>query len=235
MTIISNKPNRTRNVNRVLVKRRYRAISRKSLSKLKALDAVLRHPATLLLIGFVLTSILGAFLQNRQQAAENQRTMIADTHKAIDQIYSAEAIFVVRLKIAAANGEDKSLVPAARDALTVLEQTLISQRSAVMRPFYDHKDYIAPLQTGFQNLREFYENQILITEHPDKTTDSKVKLIDICTTIFLDSIREILALIFEDTKFDMQHIERMYFYSHVDLQNQAKACPRLNLFPSRVQ
>ena len=65
----------------------------------KGLDAVLRHPVTLLVIGFALTAVVGNKLQTWQQDRDKERIQVVAAQDAIQKIQQAVAEYAIRGRI----------------------------------------------------------------------------------------------------------------------------------------
>ncbi|WP_143754715.1 hypothetical protein [Caballeronia concitans] len=75
----------------------------RSKRRWSGLDAALRHPITLLLIGFLLTAVIGNRIQTKQHEIEESRAEISSASLAISHMREALAEYSLRARI---HGED---------------------------------------------------------------------------------------------------------------------------------
>ncbi|WP_250501277.1 hypothetical protein [Caballeronia sp. GAWG1-5s-s] len=113
---------------------RSRAPDRKLL---RAADSFTRHPATLLILGFILTAVVGSWIQSREQDIEKQRKIINASQSAIVEIQKVVSEWVVRVRLAHRDtyGGSEDDRARAEEAYVRVLSTLISQEPIVLQPF----------------------------------------------------------------------------------------------------
>jgi hypothetical protein len=124
------------------------------------LDALLRHPAALLVLGFALTGGIGGFIQNRQHRLEQDQTEVANAYLAINHIRQAISEFALRAELYDRSSGDGTEVAKAREAAQeawVKAGSSIQNNSyAVLAAFPDAQSGISGLlRVSLENLRAY--------------------------------------------------------------------------------
>lgn len=106
----------------------------------KGLDAVLRHPLALLLMGFALTGVIGGHIQNRQNDIEKESIKVVAAQDGVQKIQQAIDVYVVRANliwIRHYNGhsDTQALLSNVDDAMVAASSTVMSQAATIERPF----------------------------------------------------------------------------------------------------
>jgi hypothetical protein len=96
----------------------------------KGLDATLRHPVTLLILGFALTAFVGNKLQTRQQELDKERTQVVAAEDAIEKIRQAIAEYTVRGRLI--TEDDIRHMNNGSEPLVGLHQALVSATTTVI-------------------------------------------------------------------------------------------------------
>ncbi|MGF6408849.1 hypothetical protein [Paraburkholderia sp. MM5482-R1] len=124
---------------------------------IKALDALFRHPATLLIAGFVLTAIVGTSIQQRQQDADKQRDEVVVARAAIARVQQALSEVESRghlLSVRRHTAEAADLMDSFDEALIAANAALLSQ-SPVFERTINTPHLMQPLSGNTYELSEF--------------------------------------------------------------------------------
>ncbi|SAL80432.1 hypothetical protein AWB67_05622 [Caballeronia terrestris] len=135
---------------------------KKKSSIWKGLDAVLRHPTTLLILGFVLTAIVGGQLQSRQQEIEKDRTQTLAGHEAIQKIRQALAEYAMRGQLLWIQrdgpvDEKGAMLSRMDEAFVTLTKTIYAESPIVLRAINGGKPTLSDIKINnyFVDLRDF--------------------------------------------------------------------------------
>jgi hypothetical protein len=139
--------NSSKTVGRQLTIRRSRA-SKRSTRWVDRLfisaGVVLRHPLTILLCTFLLTSILGARLQENQKRVEATQTSLENARKSVDRLYKAIGELQLRSAIVAQQKSPKSRENFDETVVSAFG-TILAEERAIGR-YYESKN-VGPLKT----------------------------------------------------------------------------------------
>jgi hypothetical protein len=102
------------------------------------IDGALRHPVTLLILGFVLTGGLGAYIQSRQHDLELERENTANAHIALSRIRQAVRDYTTR-ELTFGLDHSERVAEAAQDARIKVNDALEEGAYAVLLAFRDSK------------------------------------------------------------------------------------------------
>jgi hypothetical protein len=105
---------------------------------LSILDALLRHPLTLVVVGFALTGGVGGFLQDRQAEIQRTQAALSAAYAAETKVLTAIVEFTTRAKLYAEKREefksDTELAELDR-ALLAVQAAVLSSEQAILAPF----------------------------------------------------------------------------------------------------
>lgn len=128
------------NVRRLLTQRKFLSgRRRKAVRWWTRANLFLRHPATLLVLGFVLTAVVGAEIQRRQQESEKYRSSVYEANAAMLLISQALSEYTFRLYLAR-RAQEKTLpvdglMTKADEALAATNSVVTVQTYIIARPF----------------------------------------------------------------------------------------------------
>ncbi|WP_250439878.1 hypothetical protein [Caballeronia sp. AZ1_KS37] len=98
----------------------------------KGVDALLRHPVTLLVIGFALTAFVGGCIQDRQQELEKDRIQINNTQDSLQKIRRSITEYALRGKLVWIHRDQPT---EKATALAKLDEALVEAISTVTSEF----------------------------------------------------------------------------------------------------
>jgi hypothetical protein len=171
------KNSRNKTVDRMVAIRKSRfEKANKPRSMWKHLDEILRHPATLLVIGFALTAGIGGYIQDRQSKIEKDHTELTNAYIAIGRIRQALTEFDLRGRYFA-HLEDgwhdtSDAAKEARKAMIQAVSSIEENSHAVLAAFPDDSGKISDvLQDEFSKQQLFISN---IDLEADRTEDKEI-------------------------------------------------------------
>jgi hypothetical protein len=153
-----------------------KSLRSKNISRQKILgfwakaDAIFRHPTTLLVSGFILTSIVGNRIQTKQQELEKDRAIVQEAKLGAMKITSAVASFTTRLQLAihsataAGTSNQQNEQKSIDDAFVTLNETVTSQIVLLERPFDLKGRTDDDVDTALWNFKTFVEGETFLTK-----------------------------------------------------------------------
>jgi len=197
----------------------------------KRVDLFSRHPATLLVLGFILTAIVGATIQRRQQEVEKDRALANEANAAIVRVSQSVTAFVIRVRLAeGAAGTDEliSRRKAADEAFITLNAELVLESPVIVRPFARDIFGAYFLKDAIYRLRQYVEREGQFQLAHVKEGSKGVDSISRCSEFFFKPFQYALDSVLEPGA-------RAKFALDADRDSEAdpdrkrvlKDCPRL--------